>query len=258
VWNGNEYSASAGTLGKDSLTYSYLPGVKTNIPFLLNVLENQKFINGTLDTFFIDENPQLFQFPQSRNRAQKLLNYLGNVLVNGPQTPLATGLKPSEIHPAVPDVPLGWYKNHEWRNGFVENVPSMLILILTEPAPEGLRSILKREGPSGFAKAVREKKGLLLMDTTFRDAHQSLLATRVRTHDLLKISPFVSHNFNNLYSLENWGGATFDVAMRFLHECPWERLEEMRTLIPNIPFQMLLRGANAVGYTNYSDDVVFK
>lgn len=96
------------------------------------------------------------------------------------------------------------------------------------------------------------------MDTTFRDAHQSLLATRVRTHDLLKISPFVTHNFSPLYSLENWGGATFDVALRFLHECPWERLEEMRKMIPNIPFQMLLRGANAVGYTNYPDNVVFK
>lgn len=95
------------------------------------------------------------------------------------------------------------------------------------------------------------------MDTTFRDAHQSLLATRVRSHDLVKISPFVAHNFNNLYSLENWGGATFDVALRFLHECPWERLESMRKLIPNIPFQMLLRGANAVGYTNYPDNVVF-
>lgn len=96
------------------------------------------------------------------------------------------------------------------------------------------------------------------MDTTFRDAHQSLLATRVRTHDLLNVSPFVAHNFNNLYSLENWGGATFDVALRFLHECPWERLEDMRKLIPNIPFQMLLRGANAVGYTNYPDNVVYK
>lgn len=96
------------------------------------------------------------------------------------------------------------------------------------------------------------------MDTTFRDAHQSLLATRVRSHDLLSISPYVAHNFSQLYSMENWGGATFDVALRFLHECPWERLEDMRKQIPNIPFQMLLRGANAVGYTNYPDNVVFK
>ena len=130
-------------------------------------------------------------------------------------------------------------------------------ITVTAPPP-GLRDILKAEGPAAFAKAVRAKKNLLLMDTTFRDAHQSLLATRVRTHDLLKISPFVAHKFNNLYSLENWGGATFDVSLRFLHECPWERLEEMRNQIPNIPFQMLLRGANAVGYTNYPDNVVFK
>ena len=128
---------------------------------------------------------------------------------------------------------------------------------VTDP-PKGLREIFKTQGPEAFAKAVRSKKELLLMDTTFRDAHQSLLATRVRTHDLLKISPFVAHNFNNLYSLENWGGATFDVSLRFLHECPWERLEDMRKRIPNIPFQMLLRGANAVGYTNYPDNVVYK
>lgn len=124
--------------------------------------------------------------------------------------------------------------------------------------PEGLRKILLEQGPESFAKAVRAQKKLLLMDTTFRDAHQSLLATRVRSHDLLLISPFVANKFSNLYALENWGGATFDVALRFLHECPWERLEDMRKAIPNIPFQMLLRGANAVGYTNYPDNVVFK
>ena len=129
--------------------------------------------------------------------------------------------------------------------------------IVTTP-PKGLREILKCEGPAGFAKEVRSRKNLLLMDTTFRDAHQSLLATRIRSHDLLNISPYVAHKFNNLYSLENWGGATFDVSLRFLHECPWERLEEMRKLIPNIPFQMLLRGANTVCYTNYPDNVVFK
>ncbi|XP_066583302.1 pyruvate carboxylase, mitochondrial isoform X2 [Prorops nasuta] len=210
-------------------------GVKTNIPFLLNVLENQKFLNGAVDTYFIDENPQLFQFQQSQNRAQKLLSYLGTVLVNGPSTPLATILKPAEIRPHVPQIALD----------------------PMEP-PRGLRHIFKESGPEAFAKAVRQHKGLLLMDTTFRDAHQSLLATRIRSHDLLLISPFVAHKFNSLYSMENWGGATFDVALRFLHECPWERLEDMRKAIPNIPFQMLLRGANAVGYTNYPDNVVFK
>lgn len=209
-------------------------GVKTNIPFLLNVLENQKFLHGVLDTYFIDEHPQLFKFKPSLNRAQKLLNYMGEVLVNGPQTPLATTLKPALVSPHVPEVPL-----------------------VTEP-PKGLREVLVCEGPEAFAKEVRNRKELLLMDTTFRDAHQSLLATRVRSHDLLQISPYVAHKFNNLYSLENWGGATFDVALRFLHECPWERLEEMRKRIPNIPFQMLLRGANAVGYTSYPDNVVYK
>lgn len=210
-------------------------GVKTNIPFLLNVLENQKFLNGKVDTYFIDENPQLFQFQPSQNRAQKLLNYLGSVLVNGPSTPLATSAKPAEIKPHIPQIALD----------------------VLEP-PKGFRHIYKEKGPEAFAKAIRQHKGLLLMDTTFRDAHQSLLATRVRSHDLLTISPFVAQKFNNLYSLENWGGATFDVALRFLHECPWDRLEDMRKAIPNIPFQMLLRGANAVGYTNYPDNVVFK
>lgn len=209
-------------------------GVKTNIPFLLNVLNNEKFLNNEYDTNFIDTHPELFHFEPSQNRAQKLLYYLANVMVNGPSTPLATKLKPSELHPQVPDVDI--------------NLPTL----------QGFKTVLDKEGPKAFAKAVRENKGLLMMDTTFRDAHQSLLATRVRTHDLLLISPYVSQNFSKLFSLENWGGATFDVAMRFLHEDPWERLAKMRELIPNIPFQMLLRGANAVGYTSYPDNVVFK
>ncbi|KAH8260997.1 hypothetical protein KR044_001855 [Drosophila immigrans] len=225
-------------------------GVKTNIPFLLNVLENQKFLHGVLDTYFIDEHPQLFKFSTSQNRAQKLLNYLGEVLVNGPQTPIATSLKPAEITPHVPTVPLDLSPEALAREKSGEAK-------VTAP-PQGLREIIVQQGPEAFAKEVRSRKNLMLMDTTFRDAHQSLLATRVRTHDLLKISPYVAHKFNNLYSLENWGGATFDVALRFLHECPWERLEEMRKRIPNIPFQMLLRGANAVGYTSYPDNVVHK
>ncbi|KAF3697656.1 Pyruvate carboxylase, mitochondrial [Channa argus] len=208
-------------------------GVKTNIPFLQNVLSNHQFLHSTVDTQFIDENQELFNLKPTQNRAQKLLHYLGHVMVNGPTTPIPVKAKPSSIDPVVPSVTMG------------------------DP-PVGFRDILLRDGPEGFAKAVRAHQGLLLMDTTFRDAHQSLLATRVRTHDLKKISPFVSHNFSNLFSLENWGGATFDVAMRFLSECPWKRLQELRALIPNIPFQMLLRGANAVGYTNYPDNAVFK
>lgn len=218
-------------------------GVKTNIPFLLNVLENEKFLSGVVDTYFIDENPQLFQFKASQNRAQKLLHYLAQVMVNGPSTPLATGLKPSDKVPSVPEIPFA--------------IPLEMGDKVPNP-PLGLRNVLLQEGPAGFAKKVRQHKGLLLMDTTFRDAHQSLLATRVRTYDLKRISPYVSHRFSNLYSLENWGGATFDVALRFLHECPWDRLKTLREQIPNIPFQMLLRGANAVGYTNYPDNVVNK
>lgn len=209
-------------------------GVKTNIPFLLNVLRNERFLNGSVDTCFIDEHPQLFQFFPTMNRAQKLLKYLSHVMVNGPTTQLGTNLPPSEISPTVPDLPY------------------------SSTPPAGWRDVLKRGGPVEFAKAIRKHPGLLIMDTTMRDAHQSLLATRVRTYDLTAISPFVSRRLPQLFALENWGGATFDVAMRFLHECPWERLEEMRKLVPNIPFQMLLRGANAVGYTNYPDNVVFK
>ncbi|XP_050344188.1 pyruvate carboxylase, mitochondrial isoform X4 [Nymphalis io] len=233
ISHAQDLSASAAKMNR-ALREFRIRGVKTNIPFLLNVLENQKFLNGAVDTYFIDENPQLFMFKRSQNRAQKILNYLGQVLVNGPATPLATNIPPSDVKPYIPPVPLA-----------------------VKP-PKGFKEILKEGGPEAFAKAVRENKGLLLMDTTFRDAHQSLLATRVRTHDLLAVSPYVAHNLHNLYSLENWGGATFDVALRFLHECPWERLEDMRRLIPNVPFQMLLRGANAVGYTNYPDNVVFE
>jgi len=227
--------ATAAKLSR-SLKEFRIRGVKTNIPFLLNVLEHPEFLNGTVDTRFIDDNPQLFDMAPSQNRAQKLLNFLGQVLVNGPQTPVVTSIQPSEAEVVPPETPAG-----------------------VDPPKGTLRDILVKEGPEVFAKAVRAEKTTLLTDTTFRDAHQSLLATRVRTHDLLKISPYVAHNFpDGLYSLENWGGATFDVAMRFLHECPWERLQEMRTLVPNVPFQMLLRGANAVGYTSYPDNVVHK
>uniref|UniRef100_A0A915D2Z9 Pyruvate carboxylase n=1 Tax=Ditylenchus dipsaci TaxID=166011 RepID=A0A915D2Z9_9BILA len=208
-------------------------GVKTNIPFLINVLEQPQFLADSVDTNFIDKHPELFNYKPSQNRAQKLLNYLAELEVNGTLTPLGTDLPPKKVSPVVPTIPVG------------------------EP-PAGLRSIFLKDGPAAFAKAVRNHKGCLITDTTFRDAHQSLLATRVRTFDMLKIAPYVSHNFSNLYSMENWGGATFDVSMRFLHECPWERLEQLRKLIPNIPFQMLLRGTNAVGYSCFPDNVIQK
>lgn len=232
IASGKDLTTAASKMSR-ALAEFRVRGVKTNIPFLQNVFSNHQFLHSTVDTQFIDENPDLFNLKPTQNRAQKLLHYLGHVMVNGPTTPIPVKAKPSSIDPAIPSVTMG------------------------DP-PVGFRDILLRDGPEGFAKAVRAHKGLLLMDTTFRDAHQSLLATRVRTHDLKKISPFVSHNFSNLFSLENWGGATFDVAMRFLSECPWKRLQELRALIPNVPFQMLLRGANAVGYTNYPDNAVFK
>eukprot|EP01135_Chromosphaera_perkinsii_P004301 Nk52_evm13s276 gene=Nk52_evmTU13s276 len=207
-------------------------GVNTNIPFLLNVLKHPDFLEGSLNTRFIDEHPQLLSAIQGSNRGHRLLKYFANVSVNGPLTPLGTSAKPSKMEPLVP------INHHSEKTG--------------------LRDVYLKEGPEGFAKAVRNNKGLLLTDTTFRDAHQSLLATRVRTYDLKNIAPYTSEALNNCYSLEMWGGATFDVALRFLHECPWDRLAELRELIPNVPFQMLLRGANAVGYTSYPDNAVFE
>ncbi|KAF1650200.1 UNVERIFIED_CONTAM: Pyruvate carboxylase 1, partial [Eudyptes robustus] len=153
-------------------------GVKTNIPFLVNVLEQPDFKNGPVDTSFIDTHPELFKYAPSKNRAQKLIRYLGEVKVNGPQTPLATDQKPKKVTPLVPQFD-------------PQSTP-----------PKGLKQILKEEGPEGFAKAVR-KSGFLLTDTTLRDAHQSLLATRVRTFDMVKIAPFLAQKFNNLYSIEN-------------------------------------------------------
>ncbi|MCA9681481.1 MAG: pyruvate carboxylase, partial [Myxococcales bacterium] len=209
-------------------------GVKTNIPFLQNVLHHPTFVSGDARTDFIDTTPELFRFPRRRNRAQRVLRFLGEVAVNGPTVAPASDAAPGpdpvlgeDLHPAASARP-----------------------------PEGWRRILLEEGPAAFAQAIRGHRGLLLMDTTWRDAHQSLLATRVRTRDLAAIAPATAHALYNCYALEMWGGATFDVALRFLRECPWDRLERLRTLVPNIPFQMLLRGANAVGYTNYPDNVV--
>ncbi|CAH8826338.1 unnamed protein product [Trichobilharzia szidati] len=217
-----------------SLAEFRIHGVKTNIPFLINVLKHEQFLTGAVDTNFIDAHPDLFNLPASKQRAQKLLRYLGHVMINGPSTMLATKLSPSDVEPTVPPVTYG--------NGY----------------PPGWRNILMEQGPAGFAKAIRSCSHLLITDTTMRDAHQSLLATRVRTFDLLRIAPYLAYKMPQLLSIENWGGATFDVSMRFLHECPWERLEQLRSAVPNIPFQMLLRGANAVGYKNYPDNIVYK
>lgn len=209
-------------------------GVKTNIPFLGSLLTHPTFIEGSCWTTFIDDTPELFALVGSQNRAQKLLAYLGDVAVNGSSIKGQIGepkFKGDIIMPKLYD------DDHQQLDTSVA-------------CRKGWKEILDKQGPEAFAKAVRANKGCLLMDTTWRDAHQSLLATRVRTVDLLNIAKETSHAYSNAFSLECWGGATFDVAMRFLYEDPWERLRKMRRAIPNIPFQMLLRGANGVAYSS--------
>ena len=206
-------------------------GVKTNIPFLENVVNHPSFQAGEITTSFLDRNPELFNYAPRLDRATKLLTYLGEVIVNG--NPEVAG-KPRPTQFPDPPVP-------SWTVG--------------DP-PAGTRQYLQQHGPEAFARWTTEQPRLLLTDTTFRDAHQSLLATRMRTFDLLRISNFVAHRLSNLYSLEMWGGATFDVAMRFLLEDPWQRLRKLREAIPNICFQMLFRASNAVGYTAYPDNVI--
>lgn len=206
-------------------------GVKTNLPFLENVVTHPDFLSGNYDTSFIDSKPELFNFPGSQDRGTKLLNYIGNTIVNGyPNLP--KDKKPHFDYPRIPKTPF------------------------STPYPDGTKQILDREGAEGLVKWIQEQKKVLITDTTFRDAHQSLFATRVRSYDLVAIAEATGKLGADLFSLEMWGGATFDTSMRFLRESPWERLQILRQKIPNILFQMLLRGANAVGYTNYPDNVI--
>ena len=207
-------------------------GVKTNIPFLENVIAHPLFRAGTATTTLIDTSPELFAFKAKRDRASKLLNFLGNVVVNG--NPHAKGYRPAKPLAAVPA------PGQDDRS----------------TPPPGTRQLLLELGPKKFAEWTLQQKRLLVTDTTFRDAHQSLMATRVRSYDMLACAGFLARRAPELYSLEMWGGATFDTAMRFLNEDPWERLRHLRARVPNICFQMLFRGANAVGYTNYPDAVV--
>ena len=164
---------------------------------------------------------------KSEDGAQKITNYLATMVVKGPDHPGAVGPEPSKMNPIIPN------RTPNYPQGDARS---------SLPPPRGLKQVLQEKGPAGFAEAVRKHKGLLLTDTTWRDAHQSLLATRVRTHDMAVIAPSTAHVLANCYSIECWGGATFDVALRFLHEDPWERLAKLRELVPNVPFQMLLRG----------------
>jgi len=204
-------------------------GIKTNLQFLQNVCVHKDFISGNYDTSFIDKKPELFVFPTSKDRGTKMLNYIGNIVVNG-FPGIDTSEKP-EIDIRVPE-------------------------ILDQDIPAGTKQILDKEGPDGLVKWIKAQDKVLITDTTFRDAHQSLLATRVRTKDMLDISTQTAQRMPNLFSMEMWGGATFDVAYRFLKEDPWERLRKLRQNIPNHLFQMLLRGSNAVGYSNYPDNFV--
>jgi pyruvate carboxylase len=208
-------------------------GVKTNIPFVENVVNHPKFRAGDVTTSFLDDSPELFRFPSRGDRATKLLSYVGDVILNG--NPEVKG-KPAPQEFEIPVVPAA---------------PGI-------KSPAGTRQLLQKLGPKKFAAWARKEKRLLLTDTTFRDAHQSLVATRVRTYDLLATANAVAQRLPNLFSLEMWGGATFDTSLRFLHEDPWQRLRELRQRIPNICFQMLLRGANAVGYASYPDNVIIE
>ncbi|KAF8449120.1 hypothetical protein L210DRAFT_3609542 [Boletus edulis BED1] len=219
-------------------------GVKTNIPFLFRLLTHDVFVCGKTWTTFIDDTPELFKLVQSQNRAQKLLAYLGDLAVNGSSIKGQSGDPGLKEETVIPKL-----ENREDPDGPPVDT--------TLPCQLGWRNIIVEHGPVAFAKAVREYPGTLIMDTTWRDAHQSLLATRLRTVDMVNIAKETSYALANAFSLEMWGGATFDVAMRFLYEDPWERLRTLRKLVPNIPFQALVRGANGVGYTSYPDNAIY-
>ena len=206
-------------------------GVGTNVPFLDALLEHPSFVDGTITTRFLDESASELTVPRRRDRATRLLNFIGETIVNGNAEVRG---RPAATLRAEPPVP----------------VPQSSVL------SRGTRDRLLELGPEKFARWMRDEPAVLVTDTTMRDAHQSLLATRVRTRDILRVAPAYAERLPGLFSLECWGGATFDVAMRFLKEDPWWRLAALREAVPNIMLQMLLRGANAVGYTSYPDNVV--
>src|SRR5262249_4636922 len=204
------------------------------------------FLNYKVTTRFIDETPELFFLPRRQDRATKLLTYIAEVVVNGPleaAAKLPEGRTIPREPVAVPD--------SRGTGG-----PPVSGSTGEPPVPRGSRDLFRELGPERFAAWMREQTRLLVTDTTFRDAHQSLLATRLRTYDMLRIAPVYAARLGDLFSLEMWGGATFDTSMRFLKESPWQRLAELRSRVPNLLFQMLLRSASAVGYTNYPDNVV--
>ncbi|OAN71957.1 pyruvate carboxylase [Jannaschia sp. EhC01] len=207
-------------------------GVSTNIAFVENLLKHPTFLNYQYHTKFIDETPELFDFRPRRDRATKILTYVADITVNGHPETQGRPKPAADLKPARPP-----------------RVP-------VEAPPPGTRNLLDDKGPEAVAKWMKDQKHLLITDTTMRDGHQSLLATRMRSLDMIKVAPAYAHNLSGLFSVECWGGATFDVAYRFLQECPWQRLRDIRKAMPNIMTQMLLRASNGVGYTNYPDNVV--
>ncbi|GLQ34939.1 pyruvate carboxylase [Amylibacter marinus] len=205
-------------------------GVSTNIAFVINLLKHPTFLDNTYHTKFIDQTPDLFDFKPRRDRATKILTYLSDVIING-HPEVADPVRPALARAVVP-----------------QNK--------TPDVPRGARNLLIEQGPQAVADWMADQKQLLITDTTMRDGHQSLLATRMRSIDMVNIADTYAHNLPELFSVECWGGATFDVAYRFLHECPWQRLRDLRERMPNLMTQMLLRSSNGVGYTNYPDNVV--
>ncbi|GAA3616933.1 pyruvate carboxylase [Flavivirga amylovorans] len=209
-------------------------GVKTNIPFLINILKHDTFKKGKITVNFIKSNPDLFNFKESRNRATKIITYLGDTIINGNED--VKKLDPSKtfVKPKIPKFDLT--ANHT----------------------EGTKDLLTKLGPEKFSKWLKNEKKIHFTDTTMRDAHQSLLATRMRTFDMMKVAEGYAKNHPEIFSMEVWGGATFDVCMRFLQENPWERLQMLRKAMPNVLLQMLIRGSNGVGYKAYSDNLIEK
>jgi len=209
-------------------------GVKTNIGFLDNILSHDSFRKGEVTVNFIKEHPELFEIRQPRNRATKMVGFLGEIIINGNENVKKVDRNRTFIKPVVP--------------AFEEK----------EEYPRGTKDLLTELGPQEFSRWLLEEEAIHFTDTTFRDAHQSLLATRMRTTDMLKVAEGFARNHPEVFSLEVWGGATFDVALRFLKEDPWERLRLLRKAMPNVLLQMLLRGSNAVGYTAYPDNLIAK
>jgi pyruvate carboxylase len=207
-------------------------GVATNIEFVINLLKHPTFLNDTYTTKFIDTTPELFNFKRRKDRATKILTYIADITVNGHPETAGRPKPPAEAR--APRVPAA---------------------IAEQPA-YGTRNLLEQKGPQAVADWMRAQKRVLVTDTTMRDGHQSLLATRMRSIDMIRIAPAYAANMAGLFSVECWGGATFDVAYRFLQECPWQRLRDLRAAMPNVMTQMLLRASNGVGYTNYPDNVV--